>query len=181
MGTSEQNPADELTRVNSRWVARLRQYSNFDWDEAPEERVVIAAVVGEGKTRDKEMIQRWQQEEQIALGEEGEMINGVYCRRHGSRRGVYLPIIPAAKVKEYVLIRHRELGHMGVGGSGGPSEKRRVSQTEISPIRFAMSSRNAMIVLVADPLPMPQDQEQRGGDILGMSYSSTASLCRVQG
>lgn len=113
---SEQNPADELTRVNSRWVARLRQYSNFDWDEAPEERVVIAAVVGEGKTRDKEMIQRWQQEEQIALGEEGEMINGVYCRRHGSRRGVYLPIIPAAKVKEYVLIRHRELGHMGVGG-----------------------------------------------------------------
>jgi len=112
---SAENPADTLTRINARWVSRWRTYANVDWEETAGEQktVVVAATV----QNIRERIRQWQLGHRDTLVEQGgEDVDGLICIPHGSRRGVFLPMIPGDSMRAYVELRHEELGHSGRAG-----------------------------------------------------------------
>ena len=106
---SEQNPADEMTRVKATWVTKWKSHLET---ETPQPSVVGAAMTGGINIHAQ--IKGWQNEfrgETTQAG--GVMVNGMLCRKHGSRKGVYLPVIVAPFLRPYLERRHVELGHQG--------------------------------------------------------------------
>ena len=109
---SSENHADELTRVASRWMEAWR--GPRETADAPA--VVVGAVV-QSPVGLSERFRSWQHANWAAVSQtRGVMVDGLLCLRHGSRRGVYLPVVISPYLREYLELRHIELGHIGVVG-----------------------------------------------------------------
>lgn len=108
---TDQNPADMLTRVPTNW---LPVWKGAAWEEKklakPEQESVVVAAVS------SKFVQ-WQRPFHEKLENLGELVEGVFCLEHGSRKGLYLPMVMNEYLKEFLEDRHQTLGHPGIAAT----------------------------------------------------------------
>ena len=108
---SGENPADELTRTKPRWLTALHRTA---------EPLLVGAVIQESGHVNHSLqdeLKGWQAKHVREMeGIQAVEVDGLQCLRHGSRKGVYLPIVMPAFIGPYLRRRHVELGHTGMIG-----------------------------------------------------------------